>query len=140
MSLRRHRLTPMTQTSSASATPGAGPLWAPVRRPSPQERALVEEIARLDVKAVWVERLSATIDSNYGQTVEAALSPDEIGQFTSHWSQEVLDLCLRSGATAIELRGALRTGELPDHGLVTALAAFRAALPGPAQPSAPSAP
>lgn len=113
---------------AAPARPGA------TRLPTAAEQTLMAEIMWLEAQAILNERVCAALDVDHGRVVRNALTVDEMAAFTTLWSEQVLDLCLRAGTTSVEVRRALRTGELPDHGLVSSLAAFRAPFLGPTPP------
>ena len=95
------------------------------RPPSPEEQVVIDRLLVLEGQAIVLERMSASIDREHGNSVRADLSTEEIDAFTTRWSNQVLDTFLRAGVTSWEVRKALRTGELPDEGVVLSLAAFR---------------
>lgn len=96
-------------------------------RPRPvteAESMLLEQIAALEAKAVLAERLSATLNRDPAE-VRGTLTQGEVAAFTGRWNSHLFDTCLRAGVTVHEFKRALRTGELPDVGLVQALASLR---------------
>lgn len=97
-----------------------------------QERLLAEHLAHLgalDTQLMAAQRMSAAISTTHAETTRDDLSSDEVRTFTERWSEQILDLCLDAGVTASEVRRALVTGELPDGGIITALAEMRARRP-----------